>query len=222
MGPLNPGTARHLVYGGIELARELGFRLPRKYERWTAILGPLPDGESPDMSLFRAEGKIRLVCDVSDLEARLIGTTPEKFLNRPDVEYILGDEGFTTVDEEADEIDDALDELEESLVERVRQWCFANGQPPHPLLPEVVSTMMEAVAELVPPDLDPEDDVLALSDQQEERVFERMTSFLSASFEHDPEGLAEAMAQLQGYMDSTSSPEEFFESLGVAGWPIDH
>lgn len=136
--PLNLGTAKHLVYGGIELARELGFRLPRRYERWTAILGSLPKGETPDMSLFRCDGKVRLVCNMQDLESRLIGTTPDKFLARGDVDFILGDDDFTLADDEDDAVDDAITEFEQAMVDRARQWCFANGQTPHPLLPELI------------------------------------------------------------------------------------
>ncbi len=54
-------SARDIVYGGIQLARDSGFRLPRKHECWAAVLGPLPDGESPDMSLFSPGGPLVIV-----------------------------------------------------------------------------------------------------------------------------------------------------------------
>ena len=99
VAPINIGTVRHLVYGGIELARRLGFRLPRRYERWTAILGPLPPGKSPDMSLFLDDGKINLCCSMRDLQERMIGTTPEEFTSRSDVTFILMNDDFTLLDE---------------------------------------------------------------------------------------------------------------------------
>ncbi len=129
--PLNLGLAKHLVYGGIELAGELGFRLPQRYERWTAVLGPLPEGESPDMTLFRLDGKIRLVCSTRDFEARLIGSTPESFLARPDVDFILSNDDFTSVDEEAEEFNNGIAMLEEAMLNRVKAWCFSNGQAPY-------------------------------------------------------------------------------------------
>lgn len=211
--PLNLGTAKHLVYGGIQLARELGFRLPRRYERWTAILGPLPEGESPDMSLFLDDGKIRLMCSERDLGARLIGTTPERFLARPDVDFTIGGGGFTLMDDEEDEIDDLMDRLQQAMTERAQQWCFANGQTPHPLLPDVVGASLEAIMQTAPPDLDLEQEVEALSDEQQDHMTERMLSFLSASFHHDPVALGGAITQFQAFMGSVRSPQELFELL---------
>ncbi len=215
--PLNLGTAKHLVYGGMELARELGFRLPRRHERWTAILGPLPEGESPDMSLFLDNGKIHLICSRRDLEARLIGTTPEKFLARSDVDFIIGDNDFTLIDEEEDESDRLMSQLEQAMVEQAKQWCFANGQTPHSLLPDVVSAAMEAVAQSTGPDLDPDEAIQTLSEEQRTEMARQTSSFLSASFHHDPTALDAAMAQFQGFMNSMDSPQELTDVLGLEG-----
>lgn len=210
---LDIGTARHLVYGGIELAGELGFRLPRRYERWTAILGPLPEGESPDMSLFRPDGRIRLWCSMRDLEARLIGSTPEKFLARADVEYVLGDDDFTLVDEEDDEVNDVVTMLEGAMLDRVKAWCFAHGQTPHPLLREVVGASLQSTIESMPPDFDLEDDVQTLPEDQQAE--DRMMSFLSATVRDDPTGLKVAMTQFAGFMQDTGSPEELIKMLSL-------
>jgi hypothetical protein len=215
LAPLNVGTARHLVYGGIQLAQELGFRLPRNYKRWTAILGPLAEDESPDMSLFLCEGKIRLLCSMRDLEARLVGTTPQEFLRRPDVEYTLGDDGFTLVDEEADACSDALKEVEQAALDQVKQWCFANGEKPHPLLPEVIGAMIEGTMQGLPEDFDPEDEAKYPSEEDRQEIMRRTASFVSASFHHDPAGLDEAMQQFGAFLDSTSSPEDLFGDLGL-------
>ncbi len=214
-GPLNLGTAKHLVYGGIDLARELGFRLPRRYERWTAILGPLPEDELPDMSLFLDDGKIFLVCSRRDLEARLVGTTPEKFLARPDVTFIMGDEDFTLVDDEEDECDELTSQLEQAMVERARQWCFANGQVPHPLLPELVGAFLEAITQSIPSDLDPDEEIEALPEATRDEMARQAFLFLSASFHHDPAALEAAMAQFHGFMGSIGSPQELFKTLGL-------
>ena len=214
---LDIGTARHLVYGGIDLAGELGFRLPRRYERWTAILGPLPEGEPPDMSLFRPDGRIRLWCSMKDLEARLIGSTPEKFLAREDVDYTLGDDDFTLVDEEDDDVDDMLTMLEDAMLDRVKAWCFAHGQTPHPLLRDVVGATLQTTVEAIPPDFDPEDDVCALPDEPSPAAAARMLSFLHASVPDDPAGLEAAMTQFDGFMQDMGSPQELIETLGLEG-----
>lgn len=213
--PLNLGLARHLVYGGIKLARELGFRLPRRYERWTAVLGPLPQGESPDMSLFLCNGEIRLICSMRDLESRLVGTTPERFLARPDVHYILGDDDFTLLDDEDDEAFDAMAEFEQAMVDRVKQWCFANGQTPHPLLPHVVGAFSEALFQMMPDYLDEDGELESLPDHVTPEVAERTASFLGMSFANDPQGCAAAMAQFDAFMESVGSPEALFEALGL-------
>lgn len=214
-GPLNLGTAKHLVYGGIKLARELGFRLPRRYERWTAILGPLPDDEPPDMSLFLDEGKIRVMCTRRDFEARLVGTTPEKFLARPDVTFIMGEEDFTLIDDEEDECDDLASQLEQAMVESARQWCFANGQVPHPLLSELVGAFLEAITQGVPQDVDSDEDIEALPEATRDEMATQAFSFLSASFHHDPAALEAAMAQFHGFMGSMGSPQELLKTLGL-------
>lgn len=214
-GPLNLGTAKHLVYGGINLARELGFRLPRRYERWTAILGPLPEDEPPDMSLFLDDGMIRLMCTRRDLEARLVGTTPEKFLARRDVTFIMGEEDFTLVDEEEDACDDLTSQLEQAMVESARQWCFANGQVPHPLLAELVCAFVEAITQSIPPDVDSDAEIEALPEATRDEMATQAFSFLSASFHHDPAALEAAMAQFHGFMDSMGSPQELFKTLDI-------
>jgi hypothetical protein len=213
--PLNLGTAKHLVYGGIELARDLGFRLPRRYQRWTAILGPLPEGESPDMDLFLRDGKIMLCCSTRDLEARLVGTTPEKFLERSDVYYLLGSDGHTLVDDEEDRSADIASLLEDAMLERVQQWCFAHGQTPHPLLGEIVGTTLEAIMQGMPPDLEPEDDVESLAAEQRGQLIEQALSFLSASCHEDPAALQVVAGQFHAFMRSYESPDELFSSLDL-------
>lgn len=79
-----------VVAGGIRFARRNGFRLPHHYDRWAAFLGDLhPD--LADLTHFGVEGgtKLRWVAPMHDLRARLIGSTVEQFLARPDVEFII-------------------------------------------------------------------------------------------------------------------------------------
>ncbi|MCP4248176.1 MAG: hypothetical protein GY778_14115 [bacterium] len=212
---LEPITARHLVYGGIELARRLGFRLPRKYERWATVLGPLPEGESPDMSLFLPDGKIHLMCSAADLRARLIGSTPEEFLRRPDVEYTLGDDDFTLVDEDEDAAMDLLGDLADKMHDQIRKWCFANGQIPHPLLRQAIETTIETTLEATPPILDEDDEVPALSDADTDLAIARARSILLAESDADPVQVNAVLFQLGDFVASTDSPQAFFESLEI-------
>lgn len=214
--PLEVETARHLVFGGIELARRLGFRLPRRYERWTALLGQFPEGESPDMDLFLPGGKIRLICSQRDLEARLIGSTPKAFLARPDVEYMMGDDDFTLVDDEGDQADEMMEQFEETMLEAARRWCFANGQAPHPRLPDVIRASVEAIFQSAASRLDPDDETIeALPEEEQELIAEQTMSFLAASFADDPEGLEAAAEQCFAFMESMGSPEELIAAVGL-------
>ena len=214
--PVDIGTVKHVVYGGIALARDLGFRLPRRYQRWTALLGPLPDDESPDMSLFLNNGRIHLVCSQRDLEERLIGATPQAFLARDDVEFVIGDDDFTLVDEEAEDGAAWLDELGEHMLEQVQRWCFSHGQQPHPLLGEVINAALEAAAQGTPPDLDDPADIEALPERFGETAGENVAAFVSASCRDAPASLDTAMAQLGAFMQAHDTPEQFAAALSPA------
>lgn len=216
LAPVQISLARHMVYGGIERARDLGFRLPRRYERWTAVLGPLPPGEPPDMGLFGCDGKIVLMCSQRDLEARLVGTTMQELLSRPDVEYTLGCDGFTHVDPELDEAMDKFSEMESQMVDSVRKWCFATGRTPHPLLPEVVSAMFEALLHSLPEGIETEDDVDNLPDPVFDASSERMQSFLRLSFEDRSGEMDAAMQQLAEFSQSAGSFENFKATIAQA------
>lgn len=216
LAPMNLGTAMNLVYGGIQLACELGFRLPRRYERWTAILGALPDGESPDMSMFLDNGKIMLVCSERDLEARLVGTTAKKFLARPDVHYLMGTDDFTVVDEEEDESRAFLDQMEEAMLSAAKRWCFANGQVPDPLLPEVIGASLEAIVQAFPEGSEAEDAIVSIPPWARDRMAEEVTEFVAASLGHDRDRAEAAVAQLHGFMNSLDSSEKLFTALGLS------
>lgn len=217
MCPLDLETAKHIVYGGIDLARELGFRLPRRYERWTSVLDPLPAGVSPDRSLFLRDGKILLTCSHRDLRERLEGTTPDRFLQRPDVDFIMEGSDFTLVDPELDDFNDVVTQLEEAFVNKVRQWCFANGQVPHPLLPEVASAMLEATMQTIPEDADLDEEVPSLSSDQEDETFQQMIGFLSVScHDQDPAEVHKALDQFFGFMKGDGSYQGLLETLDIS------
>jgi hypothetical protein len=108
-----------------------------------------------------------------------------------------------------------VSQLEQAMLLRAQQWCFANGQTPHPLLPEVVGAAMEAMTQSVSPDQDPDEDIEALSDEQRDEMVCQVRSFLSASLHHDPAALEAAMAQFDGFMTSFESPQELFDALDL-------
>lgn len=210
MTRLDLATAKHLVYGGIELAEEVGFRLPRRYERWTAILGPLPAGEEPDRSLFFDEtGRIHVMCSRRDLEARLVGTSIKKFLLRKDITVTLGDDNFTLLDDETEGIETAMDQMIDSLVTAAEQWCFANQQKPHPLLPIVASAIIDAIAESMPEDFDPDGTMESLSESRQDDISRRAKSYLSTMSDLDNEEVEAAIAQLMAFTESAKSATEF-------------
>lgn len=137
-------TVKHLVFGGIEVARKLEFRLPKNYERWTRLIGPLPPGEKPDLSLFGKDGKTHIWCSERDLELRYLGD-PKKLLNRPNIEFVIRDGSFTLWDDEGDDADDE-DDLESqvmdgSLVDTVHDWCAREKITPSPILQPLVNAM---------------------------------------------------------------------------------
>jgi hypothetical protein len=120
--PLEEAAA--IVAGGIRFAVQNGFRLPAHYQRWTTFLGGKLDWQHADLSAFGVEGgaKLRWVAPMEDLRARLIGSTVEQFLARPDVEFIdIIEAGYlpAKLDEEWDEAyedeEDYDDEEEDDL-----------------------------------------------------------------------------------------------------------
>ncbi len=205
--------AKHLVYGGIQLAREVGFRLPRRYERWTGVLGPLPDGVAPDMSHFLKDGKILLTCSERDLKSRLIGTTPENFLTRSDVSYALADGDFTLVDDVEDECQDALQTFEDTMIERAQQSCFDNGEQPHPLLSEIVAASIENTLQSMPEDED-EDTMEPVAESADlDKINDLIYTMLATVADRDPDGLPIAMGQFQRFVENSAGVEEMLSSF---------
>lgn len=87
---LEPDIARRLVAGGIRFARRNGFRLPKHYHRWVAILGDIGDEETADIGMFGKDGGLFYVGTEQALRQRLIGSTLEAFVARKDVKVIIG------------------------------------------------------------------------------------------------------------------------------------
>ena len=90
---LSTSEAKRLVAGGVRFARQNGFKLPPHYERWTAIFGDLGDLAAVDLTDFGVEGGLRYVGTKAFLQRRLAACTVDEFLNRPDVQWVLGESG---------------------------------------------------------------------------------------------------------------------------------
>ncbi len=148
---MDPDLARKLVAGGIRFARQNGFRLPVHYERWVNLAGGTEgDINSADLSFFGKAGGLEWVGPLDDLRRRLIGSTVEEFLARPDVHYTIGVDDLTEFEsDEDDDEDEGEDEFEdEDLGERIDRhrdwlragavmlakqasdWCRARGEQP--------------------------------------------------------------------------------------------
>lgn len=207
-------TARHLVYGGIELARELGFRLPKHYEKWTGVLGKLDAGISPNRQLFLDDGVIVLACTYRDFAKRLIGCSPEAFLARPDVEAAFADGDYSLLDEEA--VDSVTGELAATMLEKAQQWCFAHGQRPHPRLPDVIDALLGATAESLDRDADSNDGPIEIPETFSEEMLDRALATLVSKCRNnqDARGIGEAMDQLFHFMSAFQSEESFAKSMG--------
>ncbi|HEX4796844.1 MAG TPA: hypothetical protein VH370_23840 [Humisphaera sp.] len=153
--------ARQLVASSMRFSRQNGFKLPAHYDRWAAIFGDLGDISSADLSSFGRDGKLFYMGTREFLQQRLIGTTPDEFLSRPDLQWTMPqgrpDEFAEYFEEDEDEFDD--EELEaphelrqfiEEATERgaaiVRQWCTDNGHVPHPRLEEAMFMFVSALA----------------------------------------------------------------------------
>lgn len=155
--PLEQAAA--IVAGGIRFAVQNGFRLPAHYQRWTAFLGGKLDWQHADISAFGVEGgrKLRWVAPMEDLRARLIGSTVEQFLARPDVEFI-GDLGGLYVpadvdeewDDEYEDDEDYGEDDDDDEGEGVAAGDFEFG-PPRLEDAEVISATDRPVGNTSPP-----------------------------------------------------------------------
>lgn len=227
MNSIDLDTARHIVYGGIRLACELGFRLPQRHERWTSILGPLARGVEPDRSLFLKNGRICLVGHMRELHERLTGCSADAFLGRPDVEFIL------SVDESDDPAELAIDLefqdarggdspfMEGALSDEILRWCFAHRRVPHRLLPQAVDCLVDALLHSAG---DSDDDwgyaanrePLASLHMHSDRLVRAALPLLRAAHPHeDPIELRRALCQAGEFVLSLGSPEAVMATLGL-------
>lgn len=211
---IDPSLAQRLVLGGVRFARQNGFRLPPRYERWVSMLGSLSACETADLSGFGTEdGKLRYIGTMEDLKKRLIGCSAEEFLARNHAEFILpvayGDDPDMVEEDQA--LEEVADELRMRMLNSARQWCFAKGIQPHARLDAAVDLTIESLFQINSPNFDdPTDEEVA------SEASDKMNEMLSMADPCDAALLNEALGQLHEYMTQFSSSAELLTSLGLS------
>ena len=224
--PADVETVRRLVAGSIRFAKRNGFKLPHHYDRWIAMLDVAPDQPDADLADFGHEGnadKLLYIGEMDDLPRRLVSGNVEEFIRRPGVEYVArtpvppGDEGDfddeDAYDEELDEdaedpvIDaetlerEVLGPTRRRMLDKITEWCFANHQVPQPRLAEAIDLMnlaaLRAQSILGPEGEQPNEDDLAAQVPEPE--------------------LTLAVAQLDAFLRTFKTPDEFLGALGPPG-----
>ena len=205
------GIVRRIVAGGLRFAQQNGFRLPPRYQRWTALLGDIGDWESADLEDFGVDGKLRWVGPMTDLKARLIACSADDFLSREDVDYVVGDDDFTLVDEDDIAVAEAADELNDRWLSAVRKWCFANSIKPHPRMAEALDIMLESI--LQAPDAEEIEDTPDAVDM--DGVSGNLDRSMGILDPKDADELIAALAQLADFSEQFNSPDEMFAAIGM-------
>jgi len=208
-------TARRLVMGGIRFARQNGFRLPPRYQRWVALLGGGDsDSDEADLSDFGVDGKLCFVGNEEDLGRRLIEGTVEEFLARRDVEHIVGDDDFTLMDDETLEIEAVFDKVYEQGLSAIRQWCFANGEAPHPRLAEAWEASLTTIIQA--------DEAWREDEEPSEAELSKLRDEMDTLLTTDPKAAPEIRAaqdQIGRYMQQFESSNDAFEAFGFSNDP---
>ena len=130
-----------VVAGSVRFARQNGFKLPKDWHKWAALVDPDLDFETADLSDFGKDGGLLWVGPTSDLRRRLIGSTVAEFFARPDVHYVAEPDaedfaGLNSDDELSEEqygplarpeVRKALERTVTSLHDGLLAWCETAG-----------------------------------------------------------------------------------------------
>lgn len=200
---------RQLVSGAIEFSERHGFRLPPRYERWVALLGPLPPGPEAVHLLGTPDGKLRYNGALEDLARRLTRERLDQFLSRPDVECAFVDPELLGHDPEQDKFEADLAEADEEMTRKLRQFCYSRGVVPHPRLREAWQLLTEAM--LQTRDIDPD----GLDEAMMTRVTENLERLLALGPPDEAAELAEAVAQIQECMAQFDTVEDLGQELSL-------
>lgn len=226
IGPTDIETIQRIVAGGIRFAQQNGFRLPPRYERWTAMLGDIGNTDEADLSDFGVEdGKLRYVGNLEDLSRRLVGCSVDEFLAREDIDFVINpDDDSTLLDDSAVAVEEVAEVIRRRGLSAIRQWCFANNIPPHAQLGDAWDVMVEAMMQ-VPADDELDDDGLfdesvplgndAHSGAVVDAARANVDDLLALNDPATTPELQRAMAVVAQYMQQFDSPEELFDSLDL-------
>lgn len=222
---ISPADAAKFVAAGIRFSRQNGFRLPPHWDRWVSIFGKsLPEPKTADLADFGVEGKLRYWGDMDFLRKRLIACTPQEFIDRPDVEWVMSSASpFEFADFDSEGEDDELDEdaevteemfgmlerMSERLDDAVRKWCFSKGIAPHPKLKDGASLLLAATLPLA---AETEDDADAKNVDMSP-ANELAAELLLRFPESDREAILDAGQQIQMYMASFPTPEAAINAI---------
>ena len=211
---IDPEAARHLVAGAIRFARQNGFRLPPHFERWTNVLGDLPDIATADLRQFGKDGGLLWVGSLDDLQRRLIGCSVDEFLARPNVHFISEVEDLDDAELDDDEDDDSLkdeEDFEEFLKDfgALTEECYSNalrrcqerGETPMPEMREALSAMLLGQLLRERLDMEPEDSPFRIS---AEKLMKAMQANLQIEM---PPELKEVVEQIDRLGQEPVNPE---------------
>ncbi len=213
---------KRLVAGGIRFANRNGFRLPHRYQRWTAILGDMGNSAEAGLTDFGLDGRLLFTGPLDDLKKRLIGCKVEEFLSRDDVDADLVDdvESALLPDERA-EFDAGIAQMTANLVNAVKEWCFSQEIAPHPRLGDAVDILIESQFAIradpadaeASPDLEYEDE--AIEPIQPEELENAVKSLLELLGPEDRISVQAALDQIGAFMKGAELKE--IKSRVVAG-----
>lgn len=208
---VQPSLIRRLVGGGIRFARQNGFRLPPRYERWVSILGDVDASDAADLSDYGFEdGMLHFVGNLEDLRRRLIGCSVEEFLKREDVHFTIGEDDFSLLDDAVLGTEEVAESVQSHIIDGVRKWCFANGRAPHPRLPDAAALLLDALLQM------DDDDVIETAGTLETTCHSgsrNVETLLKATAEPERRELIAAVEQLMEFVEQYPTPAAMIEDL---------
>lgn len=211
--PIDLDQTRSLVAGAIRFSQQNHFRLPPNYTRWMAVLGGIEDVSQADISDFAPDGVFRYVGLKRDLQERLSDCSLDEFLDRPDVEYQFMD-GF-----DADNADDLIDtevaakiadRVTSATVTKVKQWCFANGEAPHPALEEAIGVVLESIMQT-----EGLDEVATPSSRAVQQGRQNLADLIAARDKQHAAGLEAAINQFTRFLGTFGNVADFLNATGL-------
>jgi hypothetical protein len=219
-----PADALRLVRGAARFAADCGFRLPKDWEPWAALIGNVGDWRADaDLSEFGLEFGGTL----SDLRRRYVGGDVDAFLAREDVAFTIGPEGAYEPALSDDQLayEEGMARVAAAIADHARQWCFARGVQPNPRLGEAASLLFLASTSAMDQAAEDEIDVMAspdldaVPDETGERMARSLKDFIALRPPAEQAELREAVVQFQSYLGE--NPDAFLRLMTEVGMADD-